>query len=217
MTAPKTGTWPGFVARVATPATPEDTCGLIVDAWPAVVGVEVTYGELVAVLAQVMVETATREDPNHDGVTTADEQAAGYWNGNAGNIRGTFNGWWTSFRAGEGYGPNEVILEPGPNNRFRSYLRPDDDVTDPKVLGRARELGLRDMIGLLVRRYSLALEHAANRDFAGYVRALRIGGWFTAAETAYLNAEDRLRHTIEYLPQAAAFVEEPVMAMRRST
>lgn len=209
MTELRTGTWPGFVARVATPATPADTCQIIVDAWPAVIGTEVTFGELVAVLAQIMVETGEREGPD------AEHQAHGYWNGNAGNLRGTFAGFWTSFRAGEGHGPNEVTLEPGPNNRFRSYIGPHDG-HDAASLRLARELGVRDMIGLLARKYPLALERAAVRDFAGYVHALHAGGYFTAAEGAYANAEERLRHTIEHLPQVAAFLEEPVMAMRRA-
>ena len=202
----RTGTWPGYVAPVPTPATPADTCGLIVDAWPAVIGTEVSHGELLAVLAQILLETGTREDPNHDGVTTEEEQAPGYWNGNAGNLRGTYAGQWTSFRAGEGYGKNEVILEPGPANRFRSYLGPEDDATDPDVLREARARGVRDMISLLSRKYPKALDRAREHDFAGYVHELRTGGYFTASETSYAKTEDRLRHTVENLPQVAAFL-----------
>lgn len=205
---PATGTWPGFVARVATPATPEQIAEQLAEGYEATIGGEVSSGELEAVLAQGLLETGTRVDPNHDGVTTAEEQAPGYWNGNLGNIRGTYGapGWWTSFRAGEGHGAGQIILEPGPMNRFRSYLGPDES-TDDDILRRVRRRGVDDLWRLLSRdRYAPALVAARAGDFHGYVVALHNGGYFTADVTAYGNAEDRLRRTIENLPLVAAYV-----------
>lgn len=195
-----TGTWPGFVARVATPQTPETLAIMIGDAWPAVIGTEAPGGALLACLAQILLETGVRE--NVPG-------ALGYWNGNPGNVRGTYgpDGWWTSFEAGEGHGPTAVTLEPGPANRFRSYVGPDDDTSDPAVLRAACELGVRDYVSLLARKYPLALAAAERRDYVGFVHELHAGGYFTASETAYENAEERLRHTVENLPQVVAFME----------
>lgn len=205
--SPATGTWPGFVARIATPATPEQIAEQIAEGYEAVIGGECSSGELEAILAQGLLETGTRIDPNHDGVTTADEQAPGYWNGNLGNVRGSYGspGWWTSFRAGEGHGAGAVILEPGPANRFRSYLGPDE-TPDAATLERVRRRGVDDMLALLSRRYSAALVAASRGDFRGYVEALHAKGYFTADVTAYGNAEDRLRRTIESLPTVAAYV-----------
>lgn len=204
-----TGTWPGFIARVATPATPAEIAADVAESHEAVIGGEAPGGIVLAVTCQILLETATREDPNHDGVTTHEEQAPGYWNGNAGNLRGTYGalGWWTSFRAGEGFGKNQVILEPGPANRFRSYVGPDENVSDPKVLSRVRRRGIDDMLRLLSgTRYLKALYAAARQDFHGYVHCLHAGGYFTADETAYGNAEERLERTIVTLPQIAEYL-----------
>ncbi len=203
-----TGTWPGFVARIATPATPEEIADDLADSYEGEIGGECSSGELEAVLSQGLVETGTRVDPNHDGVTTEDEQAPGYWNGNLGNIRGTYGspGWWTSFRAGEGHGAGQVILEPGPTNRFCSYIGPDE-TPNPETLRRARRRGAGHLWRLLSRdRYAPALVAARAGDFHGYVVNLHKGGYFTADVTAYGNAEDRLRRTIETLPLVAAYV-----------
>lgn len=202
-----TGTWPGFVARVATPCTPDEIAQMIGDAWPAAVGGGAPGGCVLACLAQILLETGTRVDPNHDGTTTREEQAPGYWNGNCGNVRGTYQGQWTSFRAGEGHGAGAVTLEPGPNNRFRSYVGPEDDATDPAVLREACARGVRDYLSLLDRKYPRALAAAERRDYRGFVHELHVGGYFTADETAYGNAEDRLRHTVENLPTVIAFME----------
>lgn len=199
-----TGTWPGFVARVATPSTPAEIAAQLADAWPVVVGVEVSGGELLACLAQILLETGTREGLD------AQHQAPGYWNGNAGNLRGEYAWQWTSFAAGEGHGKDAVTLAPGPANRFRSYVGPEDDAGDPDVLARARMLGVRDYVSLLVHRYPAALAAARARDFAGYVHALHVGGYFTAAEGAYASAEDRLRRTVESLPQVAAYLADVI-------
>lgn len=196
----KTGTWPGFVARVATPATPEEIARQLADAWPAVVGTEALGGELIACLAQILLETGTRQGPDEA------HQAPGYWNGNCGNVRGEYAGQWTSFTAGEGHGASAVTLPPGPMNRFRSYVGPEDDVTDPEVLRAARNRGVRDYIGLLARKYPRALERAAVRDYAGFVHALHEGGYFTAAEGSYAAAEARLRSTVETLPLVVAYL-----------
>lgn len=206
-----TGTWPGFVARVATPATPSEIAEDVAEGYEVEIGGEAPGGIVLAVTAQGLLETATREDPNHDGITTREEQAPGFWNGNLGNIRGTYLidgvACWTSFRAGEGHGAGAVTLEPGPANRFRSYIGPHADPTDPKVLRRARQRGARDMLALLQRRYPLALLAAERRDFRGYVHELHAKGYFTADETMYGNAEDRLRLTLEHLPQVAAYLK----------
>jgi hypothetical protein len=91
-------------------------------------------------------------------------------------------------------------------NRFRSYVGPEDDVTDPEVLRAARNRGVRDYIGLLARKYPRALERAAVRDYAGFVHALHEGGYFTAAEGSYAAAEARLRSTVETLPLVVAYL-----------
>lgn len=194
-----TGTWPGFVACVETPATPAEIAEQLADAWPAVVGCEITGGELLACLAQIMLETGTR--------MVAGQSVHGYHNGNAGNLRGDYAGWWTSFTAGEGHGAGAVTLPPGPANRFRSYLGPQNNPEIADVCARARALGIRDFIALLVRRYGAALERARAMDFAGYVHALHAGGYFTAAESTYAAAEERLRRTVETLPLVAAYLQ----------
>lgn len=204
--APLTGAWEGFVARVATPATPEQIAATLADGYEAAIGGECPPGVLAATTAQVCLETGARVDPNHDGVTTAEEQAAGYWNGNCGNVRGTYGGWWTSFRAGEGYGAKAVILEPGPMNRFRSYVGPDDDTKDPAVLTRARALGAQDFLALLARRYDKALTRAVVGDFHGYVLALHEFGYFTANAESYYHAEQAIARSLENLPTLAAYV-----------
>jgi hypothetical protein len=209
-----TGTWPGFVARVATPAIPAELAELIAESYEAVIGGECPGGVLLCVLAQILLETGTREDPNHDGVTTLAEQAPGFWNGNPGNVRGTYGapGWWTSFTAGEGHGKSAVTLEPGPQNKFRSYVGPDEDASDPETRKRVLRRGVDDMLALLSRRYQAALDAAARGDFRGYVHALRDKGYFTADELTYYNAESRIEHTVEHLPQIAAYLHEVIAA-----
>lgn len=205
----ETGHWPGFVARVATPATPTGIADLIVSGWPVVIGGEVPGGCLLAILSQILLETGTRQvDRDRDGDVDEADQHPGFWNGNAGNIRGAYYGAWTSFRAGEGYGANETILEPGPTNRFRSYVLPGEDPTSPRTLRRAKQHGVRDLIDLLRRKYSRALEVAARRDYRGYVLALRDGGYFTANPETYYATEAKLARTVEMLPQVAAYLRD---------
>lgn len=196
-------TWPGFVPCVATPQTPDVIAQMVADAWPAVIGGEAPGGCLLACLAQILLETGVRENG---------PPSRGYHNGNPGNVRGTYNGAWTSFTAGEGHGPTAVTLEPGPANRFRSYLSATDDASDPDVLRAACDLGIRDYLSLLARKYPRALDAAERRDYQGFVHALHEGGYFTADETAYGNAEDRLRHSVENLPQVVAFMEGATLA-----
>jgi len=195
--APQTCTWPGFVARVATPATPVQIVATLADAWPAVIGTEPTRGELSACAAQVMLETGARMG----------RPPTGYWNGNAGNVRGEYGEgrWWTSFAAGEGYGAHAVTLAVGPANRFRSYVGPFEDPADPEVQAVARARGVRDYLSLLVRRYPAALACAALDDMRGYVAALHAGGYFTAHPGTYARTEEALRATILELPQVRAF------------
>jgi len=206
MIAIPTGHWPGFVACVATPSSPTEITQLVANAWPAVVGIECTHGELLAVASQIMLETGTRQGVEH--------QAAGFWQGNAGNLRGAYMiagiACWTSFRAGEGFGVSQVILEPGPMNRFRSYIGANESINDPGIVALAKQRGVRDMVSLLARRYSRALESAQREDFSGYVHELHDKGYFTASESSYSAAEDKLRHTIEHLPQLIAFLRAPL-------
>lgn len=219
-----TGRWPGFVARTATHAPPAVFADELADGWQTVVGGEIPGGVLAATLAQIMLETGTRQlDRDRDGDVDADDQVDGCWNGNAGNIRGTYVidgvACWTSFRAGEGYGANEVILQPGPANRFRSYisqaeelrmrlLGPDD--AEAVVFRRlAIRRGVRDFLSLLSRKYPRALAEATRCNYTRYVHELRLGGYFTANETVYAKTEEALRRTIEQLPQLAAFLKRP--------
>ena len=199
-----TGHWPGFVARVATPATPEQLAADIAEGWQVVVGGEIPGGCLLACLAQIMLETGTRQvDRDKDGDIDEADQAAGFWNGNAGNVRGTYEHEgqriWTSFRAGEGFGANEVMLEPGPANRFRSYVGPKEDATDPDVRRTAIRRGVRDFLSLLARKYRPALDAAEKRDYHGYVVALARGGYFTANPEVYARTEAKLMATVEQL------------------
>lgn len=213
MTAPATGMWPGFVARTATHAPPALFADELVEGWLVVVGGPIPGGVLLAALAQILLESGTRQiDRDHDGDVDADDQVDGCWNGNCGNIRGTYTiddtACWTSFRAGEGYGANQIFLEPGPGNKFRSYIGQRENPHDPVVQRRAIRRGVRDFLSLLTRKYARAIERAAIHDYAGYVHELHSGGYFTASETAYYKTEDALRRTVEQLPQVAAFLKE---------
>lgn len=212
---PKTGHWPGFVARVATPATPTELADHLASGWPAIIGGEIPGGCLVACLSQIMLETGTRQiDRDKDGDIDKDDQAPGFWNGNAGNVRGSYELYgvrcWTSFRAGEGFGANEVILEPGPLNKFRSYIGPREDPTDPAVLRLAIERGVRDFLSLLFRKYAPALDAAERKDYHAYVIALHRGGYFTANPSVYSKTEAKLQATIDELPQVAAFLADMI-------
>lgn len=208
-----TGQWPGFVVRVATHAPPSVFADELASGWPAVDGGEIPGGVLLATLAQIMLESATRQlDRDHDGDVDADDQADGCWNGNCGNLRGTYLidgvACWTSFRAGEGFGENEIILGVGPDNKFRSYVGQHEDPRDPTIRRLAISRGVRDFLSLLVRKYPAALTRAAVHDYAGYVHALHSGGYFTASETAYAKTEDALARTVDQLPQVAAYLHE---------
>lgn len=202
-----TGRWPGFVARVATHAPPSTFADELVWGWPAVVGGSIPDGVLRAMLAQIMLESATRQiDRDHDGDVDAADQVDGCWNGNCGNIRGSYRGYWTSFRAGEGYGQNQVILEPGPDNKFRSYVLANEDPSDPITIRDAIRRGVRDMSELLWRKYPSSILAAERHDYEGYVYALHDGGYFTANAIVYSATEDKLRRTVENLPQLVAFL-----------
>jgi hypothetical protein len=179
---------------VRTRLSPGDALDAIVDAHNSVVGGDPS-DECLEILGA------------HSALETAQWQAM--WNNNFGNIRGSFFGAWTSFRAGEIEDGHEVILEPGPDNMFRAYPN--------------RVVGAKDFLAFIAiashppepNRYAMAWEAAQNGDAAGYVYGLKQGGYFTANEDRYLKA---LRSEETFLAHLPFFAEtlRPHVAARKS-
>ena len=149
----------GFNHPVKTQLSPADALDALADAHNSMVGGEPT-NVLLAVLA------------THTALETAFWQSM--WNYNFGNIRGTYVGQWTSFKAGEIIDGKEVILDPGPMNKFRAY--PD------------KVEGAKDYISLLNRLYPFAWQSACEGNIRRFTLDLHEGGYFTANPTVYLKA-----------------------------
>ena len=108
------------------------------------------------------------------------------WNHNQGNIRGTFFGAWTSFKAGEIIDGKEVILEPGANNKFRAYPSAIEGVQDYM-----RFLGIDTTPDNgKPNRYEKAWAAAEAGDLRAFVFALHAAGYFTADPKRYYDGAD---------------------------
>jgi hypothetical protein len=176
-------TWPGYVPHVRTRHTPAEFAQSVADGYPAVVGGECSHGELLASVSQMCLETAGGNE---------------CFNHNIGNVRGDFLGQWTSYRASEIINGKEFFLEIGPDNKFAAY---------PSL-----DAAVRRYLGLLLRKYPKALDAAKTEDYTGFVHALRLGGYFTAGEQTYQQAEARWNHQLENLPLVVAYLKPAVVA-----
>jgi hypothetical protein len=95
-------------------------------------------------------------------------RGASMLNFNFGGLKGTGpSGASTVYRTREGFGANEVQIQ----DRFRAYA--------------SAEEGAGDYLSLLQRRYPEALQAADRGDPAGFVQALKSGGYFTGDPAAY--------------------------------
>jgi flagellum-specific peptidoglycan hydrolase FlgJ len=102
------------------------------------------------------------------------------WNWNYGNIRGAWSGHATSFRAGEIIDGVEKILDPGPENLFRSYPGAKQGAEDfIRFLGTASHPDRPN-------RYQGAWDAACRGSVVGFIDGLRDGGYFTAVPHVYL-------------------------------
>lgn len=96
-------------------------------------------------------------------------QGTAMYNYNFGGIKGIGpSGAYAIHRTREGKGLREQRIQ----TRFRAYARATE--------------GAVDYVALLQRRYSGALQAAARGDVAGFVSALRQGGYFSGDEDIYL-------------------------------
>lgn len=181
----------GFVLRTQTIATPEQIAAAMADAFESTIGGEIPPGTILLCTGQWCVEVGN---------------GLHMWNWNGGNMRGTFQGKWTSFRAGEIINGKEVFLDPGPANKFRSY-----GVVADGLEGLRR--GVEDYLSYLQRRQPKALARAAINDVVGFVRELHAGGYFTAHEATYLDACQRVDRVLERLPIIAAHLHAPIHEM----
>jgi len=151
---------------------PLDAVSTLRDAFLTVIGVLPAPETLAILAAQSALETAKWKS---------------MWNDNFGNIRGQYHGQWTSFRAGENLPDgSEVILQPGPANRFRAY--------PSAALGAENYLEFLAIAGHPPNpnRYAAAWRGALDGDVIAFVRGLKAGGYFTANEARYLKAEQSL-------------------------
>lgn len=152
------------VENTLTRLTPSEAVEALAAAFRDVTGVRPTPRSLAILVAQTALET-------------------GQWkkmhNFNFGNIRGTFEGRWTSFRASEIVDGKEVFLDPGEDNKFRAY--PD------------AAAGARDFIRFLAvdtngdgsNRYERAWQAVLDGFPRGFVACLARAGYFTASERLY--------------------------------
>lgn len=93
------------------------------------------------------------------------------YNHNFGGIKGTGpTGLSVAMRTREGHGESEVTIR----DKFRAYESPAE--------------GAKDYLSLLERRFPQAMSQARNGNAAGFVHALKQGGYFTGSEDAYRNA-----------------------------
>lgn len=163
---------PKMTSALRTVLEPAEAMRVLRDAFLTTIGVIPAPSTLAILGAQSALETAKWKS---------------MWCWNFGNIRGQYHGQWTSFRAGENLPDgSEVILQPGPANRFRAYT--------------TAALGAENYIEFLAiaghppnpNRYQAAWDAALDGDVVQFVRGLKAGGYFTAGEARYLSAEQGL-------------------------
>jgi hypothetical protein len=101
------------------------------------------------------------------------------WCWNFGNIRGSFQGAWTSFRAGEIVDGREIFLDAGPTNKFRAYASAGAGAEDfVRFLGTATRPGQTN-------RYAAAWAAALRGDALTYALELGRAGYYTANREKY--------------------------------
>jgi hypothetical protein len=101
------------------------------------------------------------------------------WCWNFGNIRGSFRGAWTSFRAGEIVDGREIFLEAGPANKFRAYASAAEGAEDfVRFLGTATRPGQSN-------RYASAWAAALRGDAMTFALELGRAGYYTASREKY--------------------------------
>jgi hypothetical protein len=171
-----------------------------------------TYGDvtdaLTRAIADILEESPTK--PWLDVLAAQSAFETGEWklmhDWNVVNLRGTFQGTATTFKAGElDAEGREVLLQPGPHNLFRAY---------PSLA-----YGVRDFVRFIFtqsrpdrpNRYAAAADAARAGDVVGYVKNLRgpnpdgtwtiqgqrLGGFFTAVPHIYLAGTERFFRQFE--------------------
>lgn len=114
------GNMAGMIPNQITPVTDDDLVKALAQAYKEVTGRGATKAQLGLMVAQVALETGgTGKGALHS-----------IHNYNLGNIRGEYQGNWTSFRAGEIKDGKEVFLDPGAANKFRAYPSLADGAKD---------------------------------------------------------------------------------------
>lgn len=104
-------------------------------------------------------------------------RGASMYNYNFGGIKGSSpEGLSTSLRTREGWGKTEVTIR----DSFRAYRTAED--------------GARDYLQLLGGRYAGALESAKAGDAEGFVHNLKVRGYFTGNEQAYVRSVSSMSH-----------------------
>lgn len=101
-----------FIPNQLTPVSAEQLVAALARAYKRVTGSAASKAILALLVGQVALETGGTGGTLHS-----------IHNWNLGNVRGTYNGDWTSFRAGEiDASGHEYFLEAGdPRNKFRAY------------------------------------------------------------------------------------------------
>lgn len=109
-----------FIPNQITPVNDDDVVHALSNAYASVVGKKPDKGKLGLMVGQVALETGG----------TGSGHLRSVHNYNLGNIRGEYNGSWTSFTAGEIEKGKEVIYQPGEHNKFRAYPSLDAGAVD---------------------------------------------------------------------------------------
>lgn len=106
---------------------------------------------------------------------TGGGRACHRWNlGNAKHIHGDGHKW-TAFRCSEIIGGKEVFFDPPhPQTWFRAF----DSLED----------GAADYLGLLQHRFAVAWPAVKQGNVRAFGHALKVAGYYTASEQAYVNA-----------------------------
>jgi hypothetical protein len=171
------------VGAMRTPMAPGEVLDALVEAYALEVGGEMPGRLLLALAAQSALETAQWRD---------------CWCWNFGNMRGHGDAGTVSLQ-----GATEV-------ENGVEVSRPDGFAAFSSRLAGARAFVRYLCVATrppTPNRYQAAIDAATRGDLPGFVRGLAAGGYFTADEGRYENAEEAEARWLEKLPEMHAWVE----------
>lgn len=165
---------PLFIPTRRTQQTPREVFEAICDAWPRVIGGEPSRESVLVLLSQWSIETG-------DGRSC--------WNFNLGNVKRVKGQPWTWLNSvWEILGGKKVVFQPPhPQTHFRAFHTAED--------------GAEAYLQFLHTRFARSWPAVMQGDPAAFAHALKLQGYYTAPEEAYVRAiRGRFDHFAKTIP-----------------